>query len=136
LRAIGTENCIKQADVLAQNAPIQSLYLRSLDLTAADVIAIAACLGDYEALSAISLSYNHIENKGAIALSHHLPQNIKKIGFVNCDMGDAGGIAILEWMQTASQLRMICIEQNNFSPDIKKAYKEFSQAHPQIIMVV
>ena len=64
-----------------------------------------------------------------------LPKSILEIGLVNCGINDIGGAEILNWMRSASSLRMICIEQNNFSENLKSEFKQFSNHNPQILVV-
>jgi hypothetical protein len=99
---------------------------------------LADCLKDEKgALTSISFSYNGaLGDAGAITLSKSLPSDISEIGLVKCGIADRGGIEILHWMKSATQLRMICIEQNNFSEQLKFEYRQFSANHPKVLVVV
>jgi len=138
LREIGTEKCLAKANALSQESiPMRSLHLRDFGLSAAHVIAVASCLKANKSLKSISLSYNKdLGDSGAIALSQQLPNHITEVGLVNCGIGDAGGAAILRWMDTAQALQMICMEQNSFSNELKSAFRKFSADNPQTLVVI
>ncbi|MFK7776029.1 MAG: hypothetical protein AB8F94_28150 [Saprospiraceae bacterium] len=130
---------MKKAEILeSKSSPSHSLHLRDLALTSSDIAAIASCLKQEEnhLLNSISFSYNHhLGDSGAIALSKNLPKSICEIGLVNCGISDLGGIEMLNWMNNAPNLRMICMEQNNFSESLKFEFNKFSAANPSILVV-
>jgi hypothetical protein len=64
-----------------------------------------------------------------------MPANVKEIGCVGCGINDSGGHAILEWMKTASNLQMICIEKNNFSDDLRQQFNIFKKQNPHIMVI-
>ena len=122
--------------------PTNQLHLRNLGLTSSEVMAIAQALsegttGKKNALRSVSFSYNPLlGDRGAIALAKAFPPSIVEIGLVNCSIGDPGGKELLEWAKRARNLRMICIEQNNFSENLKMEFRKFSHNHPHIMVVV
>jgi hypothetical protein len=65
-----------------------------------------------------------------------MPTNVKEIGCVACWINDAWGQEILKWMKTASNLQMICIEQNNFSEDLKQQFNIFKKQNPYIMIII
>jgi hypothetical protein len=99
--------------------PIKILHLISLELNAANISNIANSLQEENNIQSISFSYNAIGDLGTIALLEKLPKSITEIGLVNCNITDNGGIELLNWMKNAPQLQMVCIEQNNFSAELK-----------------
>jgi hypothetical protein len=138
LQEIGGEKCLKKAIALKQNSNlISTLNLRDLDLTPLNMINIASCFEGRDcSIKSISFSYNRsLNDSGAVALMKKLPTSILEIGLVNCGINDIGGAEILNWMRSASSLRMICIEQNNFSENLKSEFKQFSNHNPQILVV-
>lgn len=142
LRAIGTKKCLEKAESLEHQLPsITTLNLRTLDLSSSDVESIASCFKDEEggkdqSIHSIGFSYNHLlGDLGAIALAKNLPASIAEIGLVDCGITDAGGVEILNWMRNATNLKMICMEQNNFSESLKTELSNFSTANAQIIIV-
>lgn len=75
-------------------------------------------------LVSFSLSYNgDIGDVGAIALAEALPPTVRDLGLVGCNIGDAGGLALHAWAQTAHGLRMICIENNWISADLRSRFQ-------------
>jgi hypothetical protein len=64
-----------------------------------------------------------------------MPANVKEIGCVACGINDDWGQAILEWMKTASNLHMICIEQNNFSDELRQQFNIFKKQNSHIMVI-
>jgi hypothetical protein len=54
---------------------------------------------------------------------------------VDCGIRDVGGVEILNWMRRATDLQMICVEQNNFSEKLRLEFNQFSIANPQVFIV-
>lgn len=139
LRKIGSGKCLEKAHEIEHTSSLKILHLRSLELTSSDAILLVNALNhtasdDAPLIESISFSYNFsLGDKGAISLAKNLPTTIREIGLVNCGITDEGGIALLEWMKNAPQLRMACIEGNNFSQKIKKSFQEFRSQHPHIL---
>lgn len=141
LREIGSAKCLEKSTEIENSSSIRSLHLRSLDLTASEVLLLANCLrpngfSEDSLIESISFSYNFkLGDKGAISLAKNLPSSIREIGLVNCGITDEGGIALLEWMKKTPHLRVVCIEGNNFSQKIKESFQKFSKTHPHIVFV-
>lgn len=139
LRTIGNVKCLQKAVALEnQQDPIVSLNLRDLSLSPSNIEVIVDCLKEANGpLASISFSYNSaLGDLGAVALSKSLSSHVSEIGLVNCGIGDLGGFAVLNWMKNATQLRMICIEQNDFSEQLKSKFRQFSNDHPHVLVVV
>ncbi len=142
LREIANEKCLAKAEILTQtSSPIHSLHLRDLALQPSDVTAIATCLkqadeSNEQFIQSISFSYNPLlGDSGAIALANNLPKSISELGLVNCGINDLGGLEILRWIKNSPQLRMICMEQNNFSDQLKLEFKKFSSKEDQTLVI-
>jgi len=141
LRAIGTKGCVEKAEILKKkSSSMTALHLRDLKLTSINVISIANCLkqaGENNLhLKSISFSYNHqLGDAGAIALAKSLPKSISEIGLVNCGISDIGGVEILKWMRNAPNLQMICMEQNNFSNELRFEFEKFKASNSRILVV-
>jgi hypothetical protein len=54
---------------------------------------------------------------------------------VDCGIGDRGGTEILNWAKASSNLKMICIEQNNFSEKLKMEFNVFKKENLRITVV-
>ena len=96
--------------------------------TAADVKLIANALdrtsvSELTRLGSFSLSYNVIGDEGANTLATCLPATLTELGLVGCSIGDQGGAAMLEWAKHANGLRMICIEDNSMSDQMRKQFR-------------
>jgi hypothetical protein len=141
LRKIGSGKCLEKANEIEHTSSLKILHLRNLELTSSDVILLANALNHAASdnaplIESISFSYNFsLGDEGAISLSKNLPTSIREIGLVNCGINDQGGLALLNWMRNAPQLRMACIEGNNFSQKIKKSLQKFRTQHPHILLV-
>ena len=130
LREIGSDVTKTAADNLARSAVSSAalnLHLRNAKMTAADVSLIANALdrtpvSDLARLGSFSLSYNAIGDDGASTLAASLPATLTELGLVGCSIGDQGGGAILEWAKYANGLRMICIEDNSMSGQMRKQF--------------
>ena len=135
LLTIGTPATIQKAASIEASSGT-TLNLRSLDLSSAMVNQIAAGLSSsIVPLSSISFSYNSaLGDAGAKALAAHLPKSLTELGMVDCGLQDEGGLALLEWAKTAPKLRMICIEQNAFSEEARRAFVDFSEAIPHMVV--
>lgn len=73
---------------------------------------------------------------GTIALVENLPQSVVEMGLVGCGIGDEGGKALLNWMTQSPNLKMVCIENNDFSADMIKQFHELSAQKPYMMLVV
>lgn len=114
-----------------------SLHLRSAGLNFSDATSLAMALrglansADSALLSSFSVSYNReLSDLGTIALARSLPATVQEIGFVDCNFGDDGALALLEWAKQSSSLKMICIEQNNLSKEARLLYQSYTQSNP------
>tara|TARA_B110000503_G_scaffold143771_1_gene248356 strand:+ start:5454 stop:5903 length:450 start_codon:yes stop_codon:yes gene_type:complete len=137
LNTTNSEKCkIKAASLQQELSQTTSLNLRNLDLSATDAISIAELIANKSDLFSISFSYNKIEDKGVIALITTLPKSVREIGLVNCGIGDRAGEVILEWLKRNSQLRMICMEQNNFSAELLIQFKKIKRIRPNLLLIV
>lgn len=136
LQSIGTQKCLEKAKQLEGIAtPIKTLHFRNLELNAANISAISDSLQELNQLQSISFSYNPIGDLGTIALVKNLPKSLTEMGLVNCGITDIGGIELLNWMKKSPQLRMICVEQNNFSAALQTEFRKFSTNHPQTFVM-
>ena len=130
LREIGSDVTKTAADNLARiavSSAALNLHLRNAKMTAADVKLIANALdrtpvSELARLVSFSLSYNAIGDDGASTLAASLPATLTELGLVGCSIGDQGGGAILEWAKYANGLRMICIEDNSMSDQMRKQF--------------
>lgn len=132
LRQIGTQVCLDCADylnVVPQGAPF-GLHLRHAKLDASAVAILANALDETNhqpqpTLRSFSASYNaQMTDAGIARLVQALPHTTSQLGFVACEMGDFGALAILDWAKRTSQLSMLCIEGNVFSPDIAAQFND------------
>ena len=131
LRAIGSDVTMAAADNFASSAvssSILNLHLRNARITAGDVKIIANALdktpsSELARLASFSLSYNNIGDQGAMTLAKVLPKTLTEIGLVGCSIGDQGGKEILEWAKYAGGLRLICIEENNISEELRNQFR-------------
>ena len=131
LRAIGSDVTMAVADNFASSvvsSAILNLHLRNARITAGDVKLIANALdmtpsSELARLGSFSLSYNTIGDEGAKTLANALPKTLTELDLVGCSIGDQGGKEILEWAKYAGGLRMICIEDNIISEELRNQFR-------------
>jgi hypothetical protein len=132
-----------KASQLIQLKEIPStLAFRSLQLNAEEAEKILEALALDQKLASIqleSLSFSNNPNfgdRGARAFSTLIIPTLDEIGLVNCGIQDAGGRAILQWMKQNNQLRMVCIENNQFSKALQLAFREFQELHKDVLLII
>lgn len=142
LREIGNLKCLEKAKVLETDlSQTTSLNLRNLRLSSSEITPIITVLekeNKYNSnlITSISFSYNPlIGNLGVIAIVRSLPYSIREVGFVNCGIGDKWGVKVLQWMKKATNLDMICMEENNFSEALKLELRDFKKNNPNVMVV-
>ena len=142
MRRIGSTEClVKAATLEKQEFKTSTLNLRNLKLKAIDIGEIAKIIQqgkehNDDALKSLSFSYNPLMgDEGATFIAHSLPKSVSEIGLVGCGIGDNGATEILKWMRNSTELKMICIEGNNFSDNVKRDYQAFKKDHPHIMVV-
>ena len=117
-----------------------TLNFRNLELDSSDVLSIMEIVTQSNAnkfIKSISFSYNRlIGDDGTITILNTLSNTVNEIGLVDCGIGDRGGKIILKKIKNLTNLKMLCIEQNNFSDPIKQEFKTFSSYNPQVLIVV
>jgi len=145
LRSIGSPVCITAAMKLEteqNDSENVYFYLRRAGLNSSDALIIAHALKSLQddslsALASMSLSYNDaIGDAGTIAMMQALPPSIRELGLVNCGIGDAGGEAILQWARHATGLRIMCIEENHMSEELKFRLSKLTQKNAALWVVV
>ena len=145
LRSIGTSGCLAAADRLEASTGSQAgfdLHLRSAGLNQADSQVLAdgmlrANAGNTLSLRSFSASYNpELGDVGAATLATAFPATVTELGLVGCSVGDAGARPILEWARSAPNLRMICVEGNNFSTGIKEQFRDLASLGRNMLVVV
>lgn len=144
LRLTGNEGCIAAAARLeATTIHVDvRLHLRGVGLTASDAERIAGALSsltleEAPSLTSLTLSYNEaIGDAGAVSLADALPRSLRELGLVGCQIGDTGGAALLEWTRRATRLRMLCIEGNRFSEEIRTRFGDLQQTNSRLSVYV
>ena len=83
------------------------------------------------------MSYNpNITDMSVQTLIEVFPQSITDLGFVSCGLGDEAGLTMLRWATTAKNLRLICIEKNNFSDALKDEFFVLGKKKPSLSIVI
>lgn len=145
LREIGEPVCSQMAAKLeADGFPASGfdLHLRRAGLSPQDALAIAQGLNalrlhDARAMRSFSISYNQeIGETGAVALVDALPASLPEIGMVGCDLGDESGEALMQFALDAPKLKMMCIENNAFSPEMRRRLETLRTLRSDMFLVV
>jgi hypothetical protein len=140
LKASGVAKLETIANQIQHNSALEdTLALRAKWLNTTDVEYIMNAFKDFKGqipVKTLSFSYNvELGDEGAKIIATSLPKTITSLGLVGCGINDIGGEAIFSWMREATQLKMICIESNNFSIELKQKYSDFAKKHPTILVV-
>lgn len=145
LRSIGSESCLVAAASLEASQSNDGdirFHLRSAGIDASGAMIIAEALRslpnrEASSLVSLSLSYNEaLGDAGAIALAHALPPTLHELGLVGCGIGDQGGEALLQWAKQAPRLRMMCIEENKFSYEIRMQFAKLAREKSRLFVIV
>ncbi len=142
LRAIGGNVCNTAAQRLEADNNSISLHLRNAGLSAADAVTLSQILQalsteEASTIDSFSLSYNNeIGNTGATAIAKALPRTLRELGMVGCNIGEQGGRTLLQWAANATDLRVICVEDNQFSTQLKDQFIELKQASKHLLVAV
>jgi len=145
LRETRNASCLQAASklsVLRLSIKGYNLHLRDAALSLDDVklIAKAMCkgtVGEEPCLRSFSMSYNpNITDMGVQTLIEVFPQSITDLGFVSCGLGDEAGLTMLRWATTAKNLRLICIEKNNFSDALKDEFFVLGKKKASLSIVI
>ncbi|MDC0955191.1 hypothetical protein OAR83_01670 [Alphaproteobacteria bacterium] len=102
------------------------LHLRSANLSIEDAASIAGGIRALHSqpkalLTSFSVSYNTgMQGKGLFSLLSTLPtKHLAALGVVACDLDDDSAYLIAEFISKCQSLRMVCVEENNFSEQAK-----------------
>lgn len=144
LHFIGGPVCLDAANKLetvSSSSGGFDLHLRSAEVDAHDARILANAIQEIPIssthyLRSFSASHNpDLKDAGAIALLRSFPTTMTELGLVGCSIGDAGGTALQEWALQAPNLRMICVEGNNFSSNLRSKFAELGRRHTSLIVV-
>ncbi len=143
LRATGNAACVKEADRLQASSSLTTnfnLHLRQAGLNVRDAMTIAEGMRNASnhssgSIQSFSVSYNHgLEDAGVIALVDSFPPTLTEVGVVDCGIGDDSGEAIFQWTQSAAALRMIGIENNDFSLGMRDRFHALGDERQEVFI--
>ena len=107
------------------------LHLRSANLSIEDAEGVAGGIRALHSqpkalLTSFSVSYNTgLQRKGLSSLLSTLPtKHLAALGVVDCDLDDDSAYLIAEFISKCQSLRMVCVEENNFSEQAKDSIVE------------
>ena len=120
--------CAKAAEAL-ESKPLSSLdynlHLCIADLVRAEATIIADAIEIRQQhnvlnLQSVSVSLNPgITELGLKRLLEALPDHTTELGLVGCGFGDKSANKIASFLRRSNKLKMVCVENNNFSPEAK-----------------
>ena len=128
LRNIKKSVFLKEADRLVKNynqSKFYNLHLRNAKIDVYDAELIAFSLKKIHQnqqiiLNSFSISFNlTLNSDGLKLLLNSLPDHIHSLGLVACNFDDAAGKLIMSFLSRSKNLKMVCIEDNNFSNSMK-----------------
>ena len=132
LRQINTKICLEVANKLeAETGHRINLELREGQFRKGDIKKIcdvlSTLLNQQEFhISSFSLSYNKITDNEIKMLSASMPINLEQLGLVGCSISDTGAEYLLEWLKRSNKLKLLCIEDNSISNELKAKFKNIS----------
>lgn len=145
LRAMENDVCdtaAKDIETSLDSGSALFLHLRNAGLNVSDILNLGEALSnlsdsDNKPLLSFSMSYNsQVGDAGAVALAQSLPLTLQEIGFVNCNIRDEGGDALLQWAKQAPNLKMICIESNLLGTELQSLFRVFNQDNPDVTVIL
>lgn len=119
-----------------------SLHVRGVDLTVPALRQITQAIsalnhGEARLLTSVSVSYNPaLSDAGAQTLADSLPSVLPELGMVGCEVTDVGGRALLAWAERAKGLRMLCIEENQFSASMVARFRKLADTKPGLSLFI
>ena len=119
-----------------------SLHLRNAGLSEDDAKSIASAIKTVHKdstlrLDALSVSYNpRIQVGGATALLEGLPSHLTELGMVGCSLNDQLEPAITLFLSRSEHLRLICVEENEFSLRVKRAIRDATRHLSRCLVIV
>jgi hypothetical protein len=119
-------------EMTLKTANFEILEFRNLQLNIEELTIILNIINSFKKRFSIkSISFNSkLGDKGAIFLANNLPNTVKNLGLVGCNVRDHGANSILTWIQNATSLQMICIENNAISNEVKQKYYSYFKKYP------
>ena len=131
---------------LLNNRPVNdstyNLHLRTARLNEDDAKAIASAIKTVHVDSALrlnsfSVSYNpRIQMDGATELLEVLPSHLTELGMVGCSLNDELEWAITSFLSRSTHLRLICVEENDFSLRVKGAIRDATRHLSRCVVIV
>lgn len=119
-----------------------NLQLRNASLSEDDAKSIASAIKIVHEdstlrLTSFSVSYNpRIRIGGAIALLESLPSHLTELGMVGCSLNDELEPAITLFLSRSENLRLICVEENDFSLRVKGAIRDATKHLSRCLIIV
>jgi hypothetical protein len=142
LKSIATKKCL-QAAISIENDSSKEIKLElrdaGLDLTQVKQLArVFASLTDEDMyqLKTLSFSYNNLGDEAVSYLITSMPQNLSELGLVGCSITDTGGKELLGWLKKTSDLKLLCIENNKFTANLKTEFREWSKEKKVLYLVI
>lgn len=142
LKRIGSPSCVDKALVLeSSNCKLNAIHLRDLQLSPKNLPSILnsvklADIQSQKSVKSISFSYNpSLGDSGAEVFSENLILAVREVGLVGYNIQDEGGYKILEWIKATPSLRLICIEQNQFSQQLQNEFRMLGEHRPELMIV-
>jgi hypothetical protein len=142
LRQINTKISLQVADKLeVEDSHKIELELRDAHFGKGDIRIISNVLStlsnqqDYQ-ITSFSLSYNEITDTDIKQLSVSMPSNLEQLGLVGCSISDTGAEYLLEWLKKSTQLKLLCIEDNNFNNEFKVKFKNISSRKNELSLFI
>ena len=73
---------------------------------------------------------------GAAAILIALPKHIEELGMVGCDLDDRTGSHLIKFIKQSKYLKMVCVEENNFSQKMRAKIKNLRKQQSKCTIIV
>ena len=145
LRSLKNPVCEKAARIIENRYKKGNLYvlhLRHAMLSESDAKIISGSIQLLHKnhdirLKSFSLSYNpNIGAEGATAILSSLPEHIEELGLVGCNLDDRIGSHIIKFIKQSKYLKLVCIEDNNFSREMRLTIADLKSQNEDCTIIV
>jgi Leucine-rich repeat (LRR) protein len=119
----------QKADTLAAwlidniNTGVQAFDLRGARLNATSMTPLAVAFTNSN-VKTLSFIFNSISDEGVAVPAAALPPSLEALDLVGCGMTDIGGQVLLAWAERAPAMRILSIEKNHLSPELKESFND------------
>jgi hypothetical protein len=143
LKRIATIPCEELANNIENiSSKTLSFHLREASLDTDSIKILNKAFRDFNStndirISSLSLSYNpQIGDEGILDLLKNIPFGLTELGLVGCNLTDESGRVLLNWLKDNEYIRLLCIENNLFSKELKLEFKTHANNTKRLYLAI